>query len=61
MLEADLARGAPQKRRPAEDRYQTATGLAVDLRKCQAEWERNLEGYVRSPARGSGVANGDLT
>jgi predicted ATPase len=25
----------------AEDRYQTAAGLAVDLRKCLAEWERN--------------------
>ena len=24
----------------AEDRYQTASGLAVDLRKCLAEWER---------------------
>ena len=25
----------------AEDRYQTAAGLAADLRKCLAEWERN--------------------
>ena len=25
----------------AEDRYQTAAGLAVDLRKCLAEWERH--------------------
>ena len=25
----------------AEDRYQTAAGLAVDLRKCRAQWERN--------------------
>src|SRR5277367_6822132 len=25
----------------AEDRYQTAAGLAVDLRKCLTEWERN--------------------
>ena len=25
----------------AEDRYQTAAGLAVDLRKCLAEWESN--------------------
>jgi uncharacterized protein (DUF2147 family) len=24
-------------------------------------WNRNLEGYVRSPARGLGVTNGDLT
>ena len=25
----------------AEDRYQTAAGLAADLRKCVAQWERN--------------------
>ena len=25
----------------AEDRYQTAAGLAADLRKCLAQWERN--------------------
>ena len=25
----------------AEDRYQTAAGLAVDLRKCRTQWERN--------------------
>src|SRR6202035_1650811 len=31
----------------AEDRYQTAAGLAVDLRKCLAEWEshRSIEPF----------------
>jgi PAS domain S-box-containing protein len=31
----------------AEDRYQTAAGLSVDLRKCLAEWEshRNIEPF----------------
>ena len=34
----------------AEDRYQTAAGLAVDLRKCRTEWERNRQ-HRAVPAR----------
>src|SRR5208282_6762650 len=35
----------------AEDRYQTAAGLAVDLRKCVAQWEthRRIETFPLGP------------
>ncbi len=38
----------------AEDRYQTAAALAVDLRKCQVEWESNRS-IVPFPLGGSDV------
>jgi hypothetical protein len=50
-LERQHLRGAAAAVRSGDDDGAAALRLL--------QW--NLEGYVRSPARGSGVANGDLT
>ena len=44
--------------KPAEERYQTATGVESDLRRCLAQWEldRRIEqqGLAHSTSRGAG-------